>query len=173
MNRLTLTAVFAVTIILSGCGYTLYGMGSSDSAQAHRNVYVSVIRNDTMEPMLDRELTRSLKKEIMQDGRWRLTGPDDAEYSLEGAVKSFKLDPLSYDPRERILEYRVSIKVSLVLKDASSGDVLWKDPDMESFAEYRVTQDITKSKIKKGEAIAKACKILAESFIIKAVDNPL
>jgi len=170
---------FVIALLMSGlalnagCGYSLYGRGSSEGTLRHHNIYVSIIKNDTFEPMLDRELTRSLKEEIMQDGRWRLTDPEDAEYSLTGSVEHFDLEPLSYDPEERILEYRVNMRVSLTLRNSATDEVLWKDPDMESFAEYRVTQDITKSKIKKGEAISKACKTLAEDFIIKAVDSPL
>jgi len=173
MRNAVIATILLGLVVYTGCGYSLYGKDTADETHRHHNIYVSIIKNDTFEPMLERELTRSLKEEIMQDGRWRLSDPEEAEFALTGTVVHFDLEPLSYDPEERILEYRVNMRVSLTLRNTSTDEVLWKDPDMESFAEYRVTQDITKSKIKKGEAISKACKTLAEDFIIKAVDTPL
>jgi outer membrane lipopolysaccharide assembly protein LptE/RlpB len=166
-----MAAFVAGLILLSGCGYTLHGKGADEGTRSY-NLHIPVVKNATLEPLLDRELTSVLKEEVLLDGRWRLTGPAEADILLGGVIDRFELTPLSYDPQDRILEYRVTMYVTLSITDPETGDTLWKDSDMQGFAEYRVTQDVTKSKIKKAEAIRKASKILAEDFIIKAVDSP-
>ncbi len=162
---------FAAALLLTSCGYSLYGTGGAAGPYkgAYR-VFVPVFVNDTYEPLVEGDVTRALKDEIAQDGRWVLTDAADADMVVKGRVASFELLPLSYDAEARILEYRVRIVAEMKLVDIKTGKVLWKASGMEAFADYRLTADITKSKIGKSEAVKKASKYLAEEFIIKALD---
>jgi hypothetical protein len=171
-SKKIIAALIALLILLPGCGYTLSKAGSNSSV-AERGLYkvsVPTFVNDTYEPLIEREVTSALKDEIASDGRLVLTDGDDADMTVAGRVTSFDLQPLSYDASERILEYRVKIKTEVKLTEIKTGKVLWKDSDMETASDYRVIDDITKSKIRKGEAIRKASKEMAEDFIIKALD---
>jgi outer membrane lipopolysaccharide assembly protein LptE/RlpB len=164
-------AILAVTVTLSGCGYTLSKTGSESGPLGGKyRVAVPLFVNGTYEPLVEKQVTRALKDELDIDGRWVLTDRGDADLLVSGKVTKVELLPLSYDAQERILEYRVRISVDVKVSDVKTGKVLWKDPDMETFSDYRVIEDITKSKINKGEAIAKASKNFAEEFIIKVLD---
>jgi len=167
-----LLILFAIASLLPSCGYTLAKTGSqAGPADGAYRVSVPMFVNDTFEPLIERELTSALKDEIEQDGRWVLTDAANADLAVSGRVTQFDLQPLSYDAQERILEYRVRIKSDVKLTDIKTGKVIWKDPSIETFADYRVTEDITKSKIRKSEAVKKASKYFAEEFIIKVLDT--
>jgi hypothetical protein len=168
-----IVVLLLILAVLPACGYTISKAGSGTSAPAHGayRVCIPTFVNDTFEPLVERDLTAALKDEIAFDGRWVLTDREDADLLVTGHVTRFELQPLSYDSRERILEYRVRIRTEVKLTEIKTGKVLWKDPGMEAISDYHVIEDITKSKINKGEAIRKASKEFAEEFIIKALDT--
>lgn len=157
---------------MSSCGYSLRGSGTMREGAdgAYRSVSIPIFANDTFEPLVEYELTSALKDEIAYNGRWTLTDPSGADLSVSGRVMSFELQPLTYDPAERIQEYRIKITTEVTVTDTADGKVVWKDAGMVTFADYRVTQDITKSKINKSEAVKKASKNFAEEFVIKVLD---
>lgn len=146
---------------LVSCGYSMSGTGTlADGASGgYRSIAIPMFSNDTYEPLIEREVTAALKESVAYDGRLRLVDLDDADLVVEGRIARFELQPLTFDSSERIQEYRLKI-VSVVKVIESSGEkVIWKDTRMESFADYRVTQDITKSKINKQEAIKRRPEI--------------
>ncbi len=172
MFKSSLILLMVMAAFLPSCGYTLSRNGSpAGPAKGAYKVFVPMFTNDAYEPEVEKELTTAFKDEIAQDGRWVLTDAGDADLALSGRVTLFQLLPLSYDSQERVLEYRVLIMAEVKLTDLKTNKVLWKDPAMQAFADYRVTEDITKSKIMKGEAVKKASKYFAEEFIIKALDT--
>ena len=167
-----IAALIALLVLLPACGYTLAKTGSSPEAPTHGayKVCIPTFVNETFQPLIERDVTAALKDEIAFDGRWVLTDPKDADISVTGRVTKFELQPLSYDSRERILEYRVRIRSEVKITEVKTGKVLWKDTGLETMSDYHVIEDITKSKINKGEAIRKASKEFAEEFVIKALD---
>ncbi|MBI5190269.1 MAG: LptE family protein [Nitrospirae bacterium] len=174
MNRFIypFLAIALIAITLSGCGYTLSRTGSaSGPSKGRHKACVPMFVNDTFEPLIEEELTAALSDELMTDGRWVLTARGDADLLVTGRVTGFELVPLSYDAKERILEYRLRIRSDVKVTDVKTDKVLWKDSGVETFADYRVTDDITKSKIRKGEAVRKAAKGFAEDFIIRVLDT--
>lgn len=165
-------AVVVSATILSGCGYSLSRTGSAAGpSKGKYKVSVPMFVNDTFEPLVEETLTSALKDELATDGRWVLTAREDADLLVTGRVTRFELEPLSYDAKERILEYRVRIRSDVKVTDLKTDKPLWKDADMESFADYRVTDDVTKSKIRKDEAVRKAARSFADDFIIRVLDT--
>ena len=163
--------ILAISSLLPACGYSLSRTSTPTGIYGGANkVVVPMFVNDTFEPLVEKEFTAALKDKLAIDGRWVLTGRKDADLEVTGRVTQFELVPLSYDAKERILEYRVRIRTEVKVTDIKTGKVLWKDPAMETFSEYRVTEDVTKSKISHQEAVKKASRDFAEEFIIKALD---
>src|SRR5512135_2997196 len=164
-------ALSLLAVLLSACGYTMSKAGSQAGPLGGKyKVAVPLFVNGTYEPLVEKQVTSALKDELAIDGRWVLTDKQDADLEVLGKVAKFELQTLSYDSHERILEYRVIMDMDVKVTEVKSGKVLWKDPNMATFADYRVTEDITKSKISKGAAVDKASKNCAEEFIIKVLD---
>lgn len=165
---LILTAILSIT--LSSCGYTLSGSSGMDgSGTNYKSLFIPTFVNDTYEPGVESALTGAVKEEIVYDSRWRLTDSGDADLFVTGRVTSVDLLPLTYDAVERIQEYRIRIVSAVSIADRD-GNVVWKESGMVAFADYRVTEDVTKSKINKSEAVKKASKNFAEEFVIKVLD---
>jgi outer membrane lipopolysaccharide assembly protein LptE/RlpB len=160
-------------VMLCSCGYSMRGAGTikGGSDQAYQSIAVPMFANDTFEPLIEKAVTAALKEEILHDGRLVLTDPENADLVVKGRVKSFELQPLTYDPLERIQEYRLVIVSEVLVMKRGSEQPLWKDSTIESHADYRVTQDVTKSKINKMEAVRKASRNLSEKFVIRMLDT--
>jgi len=170
--RAVLVALALLSLGLGSCGYSLTGSSgmSGDDGRTYVNVSIPTFGNDTYEPRVESEMTAAIKEEIVYDSRWRLTDPEEADLIVTGTVKYVDLQPLSYDAIERIQEYRLRILTEVKVTDVKDDKVVWKKSGIETFADYRVTADVTKSKINKAEAIRKAAKTFAEEFVIKVLD---
>ncbi len=161
-----------VLVSLPACGYQLAGRGTgTGSASGKYKAFVMMFRNDSYEPLVEKDVTAALKEEIAIDGRWMLTDERDADILVNGRIRKVELEPLSYDPQERILEYRLIIHMDVRVSDIKTKKVIWKKDNFTSYADYRVTVDVTKSKIRKEEAIKYASKRFAEEFIIRVLDR--
>jgi len=169
--RLALLSLTLMTLLLTGCGYSLSRTSSAVGPATGCRVVVPMFVNETFEPLIEKDLTSAMKDELALDGRWTVTDREGADLSVTGRVTSFELVPLTYDAKERIQEYRIRVHTEIKVTDLKADKVLWKDSDMESFAEYRLTLDITKNKISREEAIQKASKKLADEFIIRVLDS--
>ncbi|MHB8173036.1 MAG: LptE family protein [Nitrospirota bacterium] len=159
-------------VVLPACGYQLARTGSgTGNASGKYKVSIPMFKNDSWEPLVEKDVTDALKEEIALDGRWVITDNGDADILVNGKVTRVDLQPLSYDPQERVLEYRLRMHMDVKVSDIKTGKVIWKKNDFTSFADYRVTVDVTKSKIRKSEAIKYASKRFAEEFIIRVLDT--
>jgi outer membrane lipopolysaccharide assembly protein LptE/RlpB len=167
-----LIAMTAIVLSTASCGYSLSGSGAmhDGAGGAYNSISIPIFTNDTFEPLIEYELTSALKTEVAYNGRWAVTDSPGAGLKVAGRVAGFELLPLSYDISERIQEYRLKILMDVSVTDTATGKVVWREAGMEAFADYRVTEDITKSKINKSEAIKKASKNFSEEFVIKVLD---
>jgi outer membrane lipopolysaccharide assembly protein LptE/RlpB len=158
-------------LTLPACGYQLARTGTVTGKGAGKyKVSIPMFENDSWSPLVEKDVTEALKDEIALDGRWVLTDNGDEDILVKGRVARVDLVPLSYDANDRVLEYRLKLHMDVKVSDIKSGKVLWKDGDFVSYADYRVTVDVTKSKIRKEEAIKYASKNFADEFIIRVLD---
>jgi outer membrane lipopolysaccharide assembly protein LptE/RlpB len=173
MMRIALyTLLLSLSAALVSCGYSMSGSGGlvNGSTGKYRTIAIPMFANDTYEPLVEREVTSALKEEVAYDGRLSLVDEADADLVVEGRIVEVDLQPLTFDAADRIQEYRIRIVAEVKVMEPSGESPVWKDSRMESFADYRVTQDVTKSKINKSEAIKKAYRNFAENFVIKVLE---
>jgi outer membrane lipopolysaccharide assembly protein LptE/RlpB len=172
MRTTGLTVIsIALAVMLTGCGYTLSSTGSQTGpTKGVSKVFVPPFVNDTYEPLIEKDFTAALKENLAADGRWVLTDRESSDLRVDGRVKTFTLEPLSYDEKEKILEYRIVVSTAVKVTETKTGKVVVAEQPIQTFADYRLTEDITKSKIRRGEAIRKASQNFAEEFIIKVLD---
>jgi len=161
-------ALLIMLVTLSGCGYTLSRNPKACSADAC-SVSIPLFMNDTLEPLVEKDVTAAIQEEISMDGRWKLSDRDSADVVVEGRVTGFELLPLSYDAKERILEYRLKIRSEIKVRRPKTDKLVWKG-SLESYADFRVTEDVTKTKVRRDEARRMASKKMAGEFIIRVLD---
>lgn len=165
--------LFCIFLLLTlpACGYQLARTGTvTGKAAGKYKVSIPMFVNGSESPLIEKDVTEALKEDIALDGRWVLTDSGDEDILVKGKVAKVAFSPLSYDPNDRVLEYRLKLHMDVKVSDVKSGKVLWKDGDFVSYADYRETVDVTKSKINREEAIKYASKNFADEFIIRVLD---
>jgi len=87
--------LFAIlALALSGCGGYKLGPTNGDPAGA-RSVSIRPFSNDTIEPRLIEYVSNSLRKQIQQDGTFRLETHGDGDLIVSGSIMEFHRSELS------------------------------------------------------------------------------
>jgi len=160
-----LTPYAFVLTVLAGCGYHL--SGSNRLPSDVRTIAVPVFYNETFEPALENTITTAVKQAFLTNSRLAVVNdPEEADLVLKGKVVSFGLTPLAFDrTRSVVLEYRVRIRVAVLVQDRRTQKTLWTESGMESSAEYLVNSDTSANRVAQDHAVAEASKMFAENVV--------
>jgi hypothetical protein len=103
-----------------------------------RTIAVVPFRNKTLEPGIETQLTNAITDVFADDSRIRLGRPDDANAVVEGEVLSYDHSVFGLGNETQAQEYRVTIRLSVVVKDRVKGKDLWKEPAMVAQQAYHL-----------------------------------
>ena len=93
-------------VVLCGCGYQLAGKSTHLPAGV-TSLAIPTFNNQTLEPGIEVPLTQSFLREFMFDGRVKVLSPQEAETTLEGSIKDFRIRSVSYNESGLVQEYQV------------------------------------------------------------------
>ena len=147
-------------VVLCGCGYQLAGKSSHLPAGV-TSLAIPTFSNQTLEPGIEVPLTQSFLREFMFDGRIKVLSPNEANTTLEGIIKNFRIRSVSYDESGLAQEYQVAITVDLTLTK-SSGEIVWKENDLTEIRWYRASFGGVINEASKNSAVQELGKFMAE-----------
>src|ERR1700691_3252805 len=88
-----------LAIALTGCaGYQLGPPGGQ--AAGARSIQINPFANKTIEPRLADYLMISLRKNLIQDGTYRVDTHDDGDVILSGVITGYERKELSLQPND-------------------------------------------------------------------------
>ncbi|MHB8519831.1 MAG: LPS assembly lipoprotein LptE [Limisphaerales bacterium] len=111
-------------LILPGCvGYRVGP--SSGVAAGSRSVQVNFFRNRTLEPRLSEAVGSALRKNLQQDGTYRLDTHGTGDIVLDGVIISYDRAALTFQPNDilTVRDYVVELTASITARDRSTGKV--------------------------------------------------
>src|SRR3989338_9142374 len=123
--RKILTGVGALLILagLSGCGYSLrastLGYGKTIYVEPFKNriVYGTETARNLYLPLLENKITNAVVDRFLFDGSMKIAEKEAADFVLQGELIDFRRDVLRYDENNEVLEYRITITVSMTFFD--------------------------------------------------------
>jgi len=154
----------ACLLLELACGYRLVGR-DSPIAPGLQQIFIPIFANKTAEPLIEQEITRALRQELMADGRLTLVPMKQADAILEGEILSYALIPLSFDTKDNVTEYRLNMTIKITLQDIKRRKVLFQD-SIKASKEYLVNESIANSEIGRQEALRRA----ARDFALELLD---
>lgn len=161
-----------MTLVAVGCtlaGCASYRLGSMLPKNI-KTVYVPIAGNNTSEPFIEADITRSVTQAIQRDGALRLVRtPEEADAILAITLTKFELEPLTYERERRTAanEYRVLLRARALLTDAKSGRVIVQNPDTYGEGIFDMAGDLTTSK---ATALPTATQDLARRIVDSIVE---
>lgn len=139
-RRRAVAVLFALTLPLAGCGYSLAGRGSF-LPEYIRTIGVPMFVNASPVFDIDRRLTERVRLEFISRGgkytiRDQRTGVDAL---LTGEISSVSYVPAAFDQQQRATRYAVIVTAKIEFTDLKETKLLWSNPAMQLREEFEVT----------------------------------
>lgn len=115
----------ATALLLGGCAG--YHLGPTNEALAGaRSIEIAPFQNKTSEPGLVDYTISSLRKDLQQDGTYRIDTHDRGDVIVSGVITSYDRAGLSVQPADvlTVVDYQISMTVKLTARDRVTGKVL-------------------------------------------------
>jgi len=125
MRRLSLLLVVGILALSdAGCAYRL-GPTNGQAAGA-RSVQVAPFQNKTIEPRLVEAVSFAFRKQLQQDGTYKLDTHNEGDVIVDGTIVSYERHGISFQSRDALTprDYRLIITAHVTAKERTSGKVL-------------------------------------------------
>jgi hypothetical protein len=150
-NALRVRALFALLIALaaapmmSSCGYSLSGRGSSLPSTIG-SVGIPLFENATPVFELEQLMTEKVRLEFIGRGKYRVM-PDaaGADAVLTGGIVSVTITPTSFNSNQQATRYAFSMVVKVEFRDQTTNRILYENPALSFREEYEVAGNVTAS----------------------------
>jgi outer membrane lipopolysaccharide assembly protein LptE/RlpB len=164
MKRILVLIGFALTV---SCGYHL-GAGPVSPAKFGA-VAVPIFVNESKEPNIQAVVTNAIILKLNQAGVL-VVDVDQADKILEGRILSYKNTSVARTVASTVSEYRLSAKISLVLKDRT-GQSLYHNPSAQLREEYFASVILEQNEKAEAEAQQRGAIDFAEDQVRHMLDH--
>ncbi len=127
--------LFAVSCLISGCGYHLASQAPTPSLTAGKTIAIPMWRNKSFRMNLETVMTGSLIDEFAMRTGGMVVAEEAADLLLTGTIVSYDQTAVSYFYSDLVSQYRMNMTVEAVLSDKRNQKVLWKGT-LEASQEY-------------------------------------
>jgi len=141
MRLISLLCTGLVLPGLAGCAYRL-GPTNGEGAGS-RSVQVIPFENKTIEPRLVEAVSFALRRQLQQDGTYKLNPSQSADIILSGVIIGFERHSLSFRPRDVVTprDYRLTITAQVTARERVTGKLLL-DRKVTGYSDIRVGPDL-------------------------------
>jgi outer membrane lipopolysaccharide assembly protein LptE/RlpB len=160
---LSIITIFSTTL---GCGYHIMGRGG-EFPEGITSLAIVPLENSTKEVNLGAIFVSALRREFIYRREVEIVTENKADASLQGTITSITTHSISYDREARATEYRVTIRLNLLMVRRGNGEILWQGNGIKGSAEYLASTDVIVEEGRKNTAIRKIADDLAEEIYIK------
>jgi hypothetical protein len=157
-------------IFLAGATGCAYRVGPTNGERAGaRSVQVNPFENRTIEPRLIEAVTFALRKQVQQDGTYKLNTHDEGDIIVSGAIVTYERHSLSFQSRDAITprDYRLTITAHVTARERATGKVLL-DKKVNGHSDIRIGPDLASAE---REALPLVAADLARNTTALLVDG--
>ena len=132
-----------LAVVMAGCAG--YQLGPTNGQQARaRSIQVNPFASRALEARLSEAVTSSLRKNLQQDGTFRLNTSNEGDIIVTGTILDFDRTQLSFQPQDVLTarDYRVAITAQVVARERDSGKIIL-DRTVRGHSTVRVGADQT------------------------------
>jgi len=152
--------ILLVYILISACGYNFAGRGKNLPSDI-KSIAITILKNKTSEMGIENIFTNSIIYEFTRSHQLPIKPKDKADAVLGGSIDSLKEDTFSRSSGHRALERRITITISLTLRDTNKR-ILWSDTGISDYEVFKVSEDRLTAEKNRRESIKKLASRIAE-----------
>ncbi|BAT70921.1 lipoprotein [Thermosulfidibacter takaii ABI70S6] len=157
--------VLLLLLSFTSCGYRLVGT-APETQGVHltgKKVFVEPFKNRTSEPGVEYYITNELVSSLQRTAEIEVVSKEDADYTITGKVVGYNKEVMSLDPSGDVSVYRLTITVDVLVLD-SNGNEVAELPGISEYEDYRVYDEIERTKASEREATQKAAREIAQQI---------
>ena len=136
-------ALLLLVVFAGGCaGYRLGPTGGYEAGD--RTVQINPFHNQTMEPRLTDPVTQQIRKQIQQDGTFRLSTHGRPDISVSGVITKYERVAMSFASGDVATgtDYRVAITAHVTALEVTTGKTILVR-EVSGYTLVRVGNDLT------------------------------
>ncbi len=157
-------AAAALSTLVS-CGYySTKGRSAGDI----KRIAVPYLANETAEPEIEIEITRSIIDGLVKDNTLKVVEGAEADAVLEGAVERYQNIPFTFDTKLQAQQYRLVIAIDVSLFDPKTNAYIWRDKKIEAHGDYYLEAEGQRTY---DEALADVYRYLVEGILNATVQE--
>ena len=167
-------ALFFLSTLTVSCGYS-----TKSALPAHfRTIYIENFKNNvtyTTEtqrelylPLLEVKVRNAVINRFLFDGVLKVVKSENADLILKGELKKYERTGLRFTDNNDVQEYRVSVVVSLELRDPSKLEPLWTESNFAGEASFFLSGPSAKSE---DAAVQEAIDDLARRVVERTLED--
>ena len=125
MRLLTLLIVCSFGLGLGGCAGYQFGPTTGHPA-GEKSIQVDPFKNETPEPRLIEPVVSALRKQLQQDGTYRLATRGDADILVTGTLIRYEREGVSFQPNDILTarDFNVRLAAKITATERQSGKTL-------------------------------------------------
>ncbi|MCI0747441.1 MAG: LPS assembly lipoprotein LptE [Verrucomicrobia subdivision 3 bacterium] len=152
--------VLSMAVLTAGCAGYRVGPVSGQTAGA-RSVQVNPFSSRVFEPRVGNAVTTSLRRQLQQEGTYRLNTHDAGDIVVSGTVLDYDRSEISFDPEDTLTprDYRLRITARVTARERNGRVLL--DRDVVGHTTLRVTPDLASTE---RQAVPLAAEDLARNI---------
>jgi hypothetical protein len=139
-----LASLIVAVVALAGWNGCAYRLGSTNGEKDRtRSVQVQPFENKTIEPRLVEAVSFALRRQLQQDGTYRLNTHNEGDIVVTGAIVSYDRQPISFQSRDALTprDYRLKITAHVTARERLTGKVLL-DRSVTGHSDIRIGPDL-------------------------------
>lgn len=157
-------------LLLAGCGYRLYGTGTALPPHL-KTLAVPVFNNTSSEPTIHRQLTDTIRRAFLTDGRIKLVDdPKKANLLLRGTLDFYDIRAVAFDENDVATEYWVYLGIDVEATDQVKNQIYFKEKFRTRW-DYRPNSDVVGSEARRQRALEEAYRDVAIRLVSLVVDQ--
>ena len=124
--------------VWSACGYQF--SGTTSLPQGIQSVSFAEFANYTLEAGVEKELQWAIEREFRIRGNIQVTKV--GEGMVHVTLQRLDLRPYSFDRRDQVLEYELTLVLNIQLTQRASGQVVWQADNLQVTEYYSATPQV-------------------------------
>ena len=169
MITLRFLFITLAAILTAGCGYHLVGYGSSLPNHI-KTIAIPTFKNSSIEPNIHRDVTDSIRRAFISDGRLKLIDARRADLIIKGTLIKYQLQPVSFSTQDTVDEYIIRLGVQIEAYDRIKKKLLFKQ-EFNPQWDYRVTSSVVDSESARNTALIQSYNDLADQLVSIIIDQ--
>lgn len=154
-------------LVFVGCAYRLGPTNGSPAGS--RSIQVQPFENKTIEPRLVEAVSLALRRQLQQDGTYKLNTGQDGDIVVTGSIIGYERHSLTFVSRDPQTprDYRLTITAHVTARERATGKTLL-DRKLTGYSDIRIGPDLTSSE---REALPLVAADLARNATALLVDG--